>query len=181
MPRLRSHCTTGYQRAYAGYICDLVNQRLTFLLPYDLAKRHVPNLQLAKAHWTRKKEKESGRPLGDLSFVDGCPLNTPETALLAGQYYGQIAHPGSHGFFYPSSAWPCHVFGPRGHFLVILRELRRVWPVVPARQRVVLVFVGHSRHWWNTSNIGRQKVACHAVQLGTLCLHTFHVIILPDP
>jgi hypothetical protein len=74
-------------------LCDLVNQRLAFLLPYDLAKKHVPNLHLAKAHWTRKKGKESGRPLGDLSFVDGCPLNTPETALLASQYYGQIAHP----------------------------------------------------------------------------------------
>lgn len=74
-------------------LCDLVNQRLAFLLPYHLAKSHVPNLHLAKAHWTRKKGKESGRPLGDLSFVDGCPLNTPETAMLASQYYGQIDHP----------------------------------------------------------------------------------------
>jgi hypothetical protein len=74
-------------------LCDLVYQRLAFLIPYDLARRHVPNLHLAKAHWTTKKGKESGRPLGDLTFVDGSPLNTPETADLASDFYGEIAHP----------------------------------------------------------------------------------------
>ena len=33
---------------------DIVQQRLAFLLPYDDARRYVPNLHLFKAHWTRK-------------------------------------------------------------------------------------------------------------------------------
>ena len=74
-------------------LCDLVYAKLAFLIPYELARQHVPNLHLAKAHWTAKKGKESGRPLGDLTFVDGCPLNTPETANLASKFYGEIAHP----------------------------------------------------------------------------------------
>jgi hypothetical protein len=74
-------------------LCELVQQRLAFLIPYDLARQHVPNLHLAKAHWTRKKGKPSGRPLGDLTFVDGSPLNTPETADLASAFYGDICHP----------------------------------------------------------------------------------------
>jgi hypothetical protein len=74
-------------------LCDLVHQRLAFLIPYDLALEYVPNLHLAKAHWTKKKGKESGRPLGDLTFVDGSPLNSPETAQLASDFYGEIEHP----------------------------------------------------------------------------------------
>ena len=71
----------------------VVAQRLAFLLPLELAKSHVKNLHLAKAHWTVKKGKASGRPLGDLSFVDGTPLNTDETADAATRYYGKIEHP----------------------------------------------------------------------------------------
>jgi hypothetical protein len=74
-------------------LCELVYQRLAFLIPYDMARRYVTNLHLAKAHWTKKKGKPSGRLLGDLTFVDGLPLNTPETAELASAYYGEIAHP----------------------------------------------------------------------------------------
>ncbi len=72
---------------------DVVEQRLAFLIPLDVARKHVPNLHLCKAHWTRKKGKASGRPLGDLSFVDGTPLNTPETSAAAADYYGAILHP----------------------------------------------------------------------------------------
>ena len=72
---------------------DLVEQKLAFLIPLELAQRHVPRLHLCKAHWTRKKGKASGRPLGDLSYVDGTPLNTDATAEAATAYYGHILHP----------------------------------------------------------------------------------------
>ena len=71
----------------------VIEQRLAFLLPLEMAQAYVPNLHLCKAHWTTKKGKASGRPLGDLSFVDGTPLNTEETADAANTYYGQIRHP----------------------------------------------------------------------------------------
>ena len=71
----------------------LIEQRLAFLLSLSLAQEHVPNLHICKAHWTTKKGKASGRPLGDLSFVDGTPLNTDETAEAVNLYYGQILHP----------------------------------------------------------------------------------------
>ena len=51
-----------------------MEQKLAFLLPLDMAQEHVPNLHLCKAHWTTKKGKASGRPLGDLSNVDGTPI-----------------------------------------------------------------------------------------------------------
>ena len=72
---------------------EIVHQKLAFLLPLAVAQRYVPRLHLCKAHWTRKKGKASGRPLGDLSFVDGDPINTPETATAAATYYGEIVHP----------------------------------------------------------------------------------------
>ena len=71
----------------------VVEQRLAFLLPLELAQQHVRDLHLCKAHWTTKKGKASGRPLGDLTFVDGTPLNTDETAEAATEYYGRISHP----------------------------------------------------------------------------------------
>ena len=72
---------------------DIVEQRLAFLLPYEDAVRYVPNLHLCKAHWTRKKGKPSGRPLGDLTYVDGTPLNTPAMSDAATAHYGAILHP----------------------------------------------------------------------------------------
>lgn len=71
----------------------IVDQKLAFLLPLEMAQQHVPNLHLCKAHWTVKKGKPSGRPLGDLSNVDGTPLNTDQTAAAAISYYGEIRHP----------------------------------------------------------------------------------------
>lgn len=76
-------------KMYGAVIAD----RLAFLLPLDLAMQHVPNLHLSKAHWCPKKGKSSGRPLGDLSNVDGTPLNTDDTAKAATEYYGEIRHP----------------------------------------------------------------------------------------
>ena len=72
---------------------DIIEQQLAFVMPFEVAKELVPNLHLCKAHWTRKKGKASGRPLGDLTFVDGTPLNTPETAAAAAEFYGAISHP----------------------------------------------------------------------------------------
>ena len=74
-------------------LVDLVDQKLAFLIDYDTARKYIPDLHLCKAHWTRKKGKASGRPLGDLTFVDGTPLNTPETAAAAAAHYGAIEHP----------------------------------------------------------------------------------------
>ena len=71
----------------------IIEQRLAFILPLHMAQAYVPNLHLCKAHWTTKKGKASGRPLGDLSNVDGTPLNTDATASAATAYYGPITHP----------------------------------------------------------------------------------------
>ena len=55
---------------------DIVNQRLAFLLPKMDAIRFIKNLHLSAAHWTVKKGKPSGRPIGDLTYVAGMPLNS---------------------------------------------------------------------------------------------------------
>jgi hypothetical protein len=68
-------------------------QKLAFLLPLEMAQQHVPNLHLCKAHWTHKKGKKCGRPLGDLSNVDGIKINDDDTAAAAIEYYGKIRHP----------------------------------------------------------------------------------------
>jgi hypothetical protein len=61
-------------------------QKLAFLLPLDMAQKHIPNLHLCKAHWTHKKGKKCGRPLGDLSNVDGIKINNDDTAAAAIEY-----------------------------------------------------------------------------------------------
>ena len=72
---------------------DVVEQKLAFILSGDSARKYVPRMHLGKAHWTKKKGKPSGRPLSDLTFVDGTPLNTPDTSAAAAMYYGDIVHP----------------------------------------------------------------------------------------
>ena len=71
----------------------IIEQRLAFILPLDLAQAYIPNLHLCIAHWTTETGKASGRPLGDLSNVDGTTLNTDATADAATAYYGPITHP----------------------------------------------------------------------------------------
>jgi hypothetical protein len=63
------------------------------LLPLKLALQRMLNLYLFKAHWTLKKRKPSGRPLGDLSNAEGTKINLDETAAAAMVYYGEIKHP----------------------------------------------------------------------------------------
>ena len=71
----------------------IVEQRLAFILPLESAQTRVPNFHLCKAHWTTKKGKASGRPLGDLSNVDGTLLNTDATADAVTAFYGPITLP----------------------------------------------------------------------------------------
>ena len=56
-------------------IASTVADKLGFLLPKALAIQTIPNLHLCTAHWTPKKGKKSGRPIGDLTFVEGVALN----------------------------------------------------------------------------------------------------------
>ena len=72
---------------------EVVQQRLAFVLPKKLAIEMIPNLHLSAAHWTIKKGKPCGRPIGDMTYVTGTPLNTPETTTAAAESYGQILHP----------------------------------------------------------------------------------------
>lgn len=74
-------------------LSETISSRLAFLLPRYEAQQYVPRLHYCKAHWTPKKGKPSGRPLGDLTYVDGMPVNTDETAESATAYYGEIIHP----------------------------------------------------------------------------------------
>jgi hypothetical protein len=72
---------------------EVVRQKLAFLIPLETAQKCVPNLHLGKAHWTVKKGKPSGRPLGDLSGSDGTTLNTDAMSDAASDSYGKIVHP----------------------------------------------------------------------------------------
>lgn len=74
-------------------ISGIVANKLGFLLPKALAIQTIPNLHLCTAHWTPKKGKKSGRPIGDLTFVDGIALNSDETTAASEAYYGVIVHP----------------------------------------------------------------------------------------
>ena len=71
----------------------IVEQKLAFLLPKAMALRYIPNLHLGAAHWAPKKGKPSGRPIGDLTYVTGTPLNSEETTAAAAELYGAIRHP----------------------------------------------------------------------------------------
>ena len=72
---------------------DLIIKGLAFLLPKSLAIRHIPNLHFAKAHWAPKSGKPSGRAIGDLTFMDGTPLNTDSAKAHTENFYGLIHHP----------------------------------------------------------------------------------------
>ena len=49
----------------------IVEQRLAFLLPKDLAAQCISNQHLGAAHWKPKKGKPSGRPIRDLTYGMG--------------------------------------------------------------------------------------------------------------
>ena len=72
---------------------ETVARGLGFLLPKDLAIETIPRLHLCTAHWAQKRGKKSGRPIGDMTYVDGTPLNTDETTKEAEEIYGPIRHP----------------------------------------------------------------------------------------
>ena len=118
---------------------DIVQQRLAFLIPLATARQHVPRLHLGKAHWTRKKGKPSGRPLSDLTFVDGTPLNTPETAEAASSYYGKIMHPTIEDIaMMVNTFWlKAQQVNPNVQW-ADLRLWKRTPPIFPARRRWAL-------------------------------------------
>ena len=74
-------------------VAETVSSGLGFLLPKDLAIETIPRLHLCTAHWAQKKGKKSGRPIGDMTYVDGTALNAEEATKEAGEYYGPIRHP----------------------------------------------------------------------------------------
>ena len=63
-----------------------------------MAVQFITNLHLAAPHWTVKKGKPSGRPIGDMTYVTGTPLNTLEATAEAASMYGDIEHPRSKRF-----------------------------------------------------------------------------------
>ena len=92
--------TTGLRETYLKVhsavnrmLGEVVQQKLAFLLPKPMAVQFITNLHLAAAHWTVKKGKPSGRPIGDMTYVTGTPLNTPEATAEAADRYGDIEHP----------------------------------------------------------------------------------------
>lgn len=72
---------------------ETVSQGLGFVLPKELAIKSIPRLHLCTAYWTQKRGKKSGRPIGDMTYVDGTALNTDETTKVAEDIYGPIRHP----------------------------------------------------------------------------------------
>ena len=72
---------------------SIVDQKLAFLLPKPLALQYIRNIHFCSAHWAPKKGKPSGRPIGDLTYVSGSPLNTPATTAASAAFYGDIRHP----------------------------------------------------------------------------------------
>jgi hypothetical protein len=94
LPRMDSRSTyESVAPAVNKMLGAVVEQKLAFLLPLKTAQHYVPELHLCKAHWCTKKGKASGHPSGDLSYVDGTPLNTDETAVAATRHYGKIDNP----------------------------------------------------------------------------------------
>ena len=92
--------TTGLRKTYVTVhsavnkmLAGIIDQKLAFLLPKSIALEYIHNLHISKAHWTAKKGKPSGRPISDMTFIDGTTLNTSETTSAAAERYGDINHP----------------------------------------------------------------------------------------
>ena len=74
---------------------DTWKDHLAFYLPLSEARNLVLGCHLSPAHWTSKKDKESGRPLidpGDDS-IPNAALNSPEIRDRATELWGAIVHP----------------------------------------------------------------------------------------
>ena len=74
-------------------LADLILQRLAFVIPKAMAMAYINKLHLGAAHWTLKKNKASGRPICDLTHVEGTSLNGEETSAAAEAHYGKIILP----------------------------------------------------------------------------------------
>lgn len=85
-------------------IFDLYSRHLCLILPTDLVLRILPTimedgsvvkwLHFSALHWTTKRGKKCGRPLGDASALEsGHPLNEEAVKVMVDDLYGVIVHP----------------------------------------------------------------------------------------
>ena len=72
---------------------QLYEKDLIFILPTKTVKT-LPNIHFSSTHWTTKKGKECGRPIGDASSSEqSSALNSDEVKALADEAFGKIEHP----------------------------------------------------------------------------------------
>ena len=75
-------------------MAELHSKGLIFILPTEQAMR-IEGIHYSQTHWTFKKGKRQGRPIGDASATEhgGEALNGKEVKEKIRQIYGEIFHP----------------------------------------------------------------------------------------
>ena len=75
-------------------MAELHAKGLIFIIPTAQAKQ-IEGIHYSQTHWTFKKGKRQGRPIGDASATEhgGQPLNGKEVKEMIRQKYGEIYHP----------------------------------------------------------------------------------------
>ena len=75
-------------------MAELHDRGLIFIIPTAIAFT-IPGIHFSQTHWTVKKGKEQGRPIGDASSLEGngFSLNCDEVSEICTARYGPIEHP----------------------------------------------------------------------------------------